>query len=367
MRNERLVKMARVLVNYSLEIEEGQKVLITGSPIAEPLLKEVYREAIRNGAHPETRLIMEGADEILLKEGSEQQIEYVSPIMELVAENYQALLSVKSEYNTRHLTNIDPNRLKKSRKAQNRLFQTIMQRASQGELKWCGTQYPTHATAQEAQMSLAEYTEFVFTACLLNEDNPQESWQKIHAEQARLIDYLNDVSCLHILSQDTDLKMNIKNRKWINCDGKNNFPDGEIFTGPVEDSVEGHIRFSYPGIYMGREIQDIQLEFKSGKVVKAQAAKGEKLLKTLLDTDKGSCYVGEIAVGTNYGIKSFTRNMLFDEKIGGTVHLALGNGYPESGSKNQSAIHWDLLCDMSQGGEIYADGELIYKEGNFTL
>lgn len=216
-------------------------------------------------------------------------------------------------------------------------------------------------------MSLHDYTEFVFQACLLQEENPLEAWMKIHDEQETIIGHLQGCSTLRFLSQDTDLTMNIEGRHWVNCDGKNNFPDGEIFTGPVEDSVEGHIRFSFPGIYMGRDIEDIRLHFEKGEVVKGEAGKGQDLLQAVLNTDKGARYVGEAAVGTNYGITRFTRNMLFDEKIGGTIHLALGNGYPETGSKNKSSLHWDLLCDMREGGEIYADGNLIYKEGAFIL
>ena len=214
-------------------------------------------------------------------------------------------------------------------------------------------------------MSLAEYAEFVFGAGLMNEDDPVAHWREIDAQQDKICQFLNTRSQLRIVSKDTDISMSIAGRKWINCSGHENFPDGEVFTGPVEDSVNGHIRFSFPGIYAGKEIEDIRLEFKDGKVVKATAAKGEELLQALLDTDAGARYVGEVAVGTNFGIQKFTRNMLFDEKIGGTVHLAIGASYPESGGKNESGIHWDMLCDMREGGEIYADGQLIYKSGKF--
>lgn len=169
----------------------------------------------------------------------------------------------------------------------------------------------------------------------------------------------------HVVSKDTDITYRVKGRKWENCDGRVNFPDGEVFTGPLEDSVEGHIRFSFPGIYLGKEIEDISLTFEKGKVVKSSAKKGEDFLNALLDTDEGSRFVGECAIGTNYGIDRFTRNMLFDEKIGGTIHMAVGRGMPETGSKNFSSLHWDMLCDMRDGGEIYADGELFYKDGKF--
>ena len=214
-------------------------------------------------------------------------------------------------------------------------------------------------------MSLAEYAEFVFGAGLLYHGDPVAEWRKIDAQQEKICDFLNRQSNLHILSRDTDITMSIAGRKWINCSGHENFPDGEVFTGPVEDSVTGYIRFSFPGIFAGQEIEDIRLEFEKGKVVKATAAKGQELLHALLETDTGARYVGEVAVGTNFGIQKFTRNMLFDEKIGGTVHLALGAAYPESGGKNVSGIHWDMLCDMREGGEIYTDDQLIYRNGKF--
>ncbi len=367
MPDPRIAKMARVLVNHSLDLKEGQKLAINSQEAAYPLIKEVFREGIRMGAYPETRLQLPGLTEILLKEGADHQVEYISPVVNLIANEYDALLSISAPLNTRELSNISPEKMRQSQRASTEIMQTFMKRAAEGKLSWCGTQYPTYAAAQEGNMSLDEYTEFVFGACLLNEKDPIAAWKKIHNQHEKYINHLEKCSELHFKSEDTDLKMNISGRKWENCDGKNNFPDGEIFTAPVEDSVNGHIRFSFPGIYLGREIEDIRLTFSRGKVVNATAKKGEDLLQTILETDDGSSYVGEIAMGTNYGIKHFTKNMLFDEKIGGTIHLALGNGYPETGSKNKSAIHWDLLCDMRTGGEIFADGELIYKDGNFQI
>jgi len=367
MSDPRITKMAQVLVNHSLGLKKGQKFVINSQETAYPLIKEVFREAIIKGAYPETRLQLPGLSEIILKEGADHQIEYVSPLTKLMANEYDAFLSIGAPINTRELSNIPPEKMRQLQRASREIMQTIMSRAAEGKLSWCGTQFPTNAAAQEGNMSLDEYTEFVFAACLLNEKDPIAAWEKIHENHQKYINYLEKCSELHFKSEDTDLKLSVAGRKWENCDGKNNFPDGEIFTAPIEDTVNGHIRFSFPGIYMGREIEDIRLSFSKGKVIDAQAKKGEDLLEAILDTDEGSRYVGEIAMGTNYGIKHFTKNMLFDEKIGGTIHLALGNGYPETGSKNQSAIHWDLLCDMRTGGEIFADGELIYRDGNFLI
>jgi len=234
-----------------------------------------------------------------------------------------------------------------------------------GSLRWCGTQFPTYADAQEASMSLNEYEDFVYGAGLLDMEDPVSEWKKISAYQDRWVKYLNTKKELHFLSEGTDIKVKVEGRKWINCDGKANFPDGEIFTSPIENGIDGYITFSFPGIYMGKEIEGIRLEIVEGKVVKATAQKGEDLLKMLIETDEGASYFGEVAIGTNYGIKKFTKNMLFDEKIGGTIHMAIGDSDPEAGGLNRSSIHWDMLCDMRNGGKIYADGELFYENGQF--
>ena len=214
-------------------------------------------------------------------------------------------------------------------------------------------------------MSLSDYEDFVYAACKVDQDDPIAAWKQQRAKQQHIVDFLNTRKQIRIVAPDTDLSYGVAGRQWINCYGDNNFPDGEVFTGPEENSAEGYIRYSFPAIYMGREVNDIRLWFEKGKVVKATADKGEELLHSLIAMDEGAAFLGEVAFGTNYGIQHFSRNMLFDEKIGGTVHLALGAGYPESGSVNKSGLHWDMLCDMRQGGEAYADGELFYKDGQF--
>lgn len=365
MRDVRHQKLANLLVNYSLKVKKGEYIILLGSPLSESLLKEIYKEVIKVGGHPEVVFTTEGFNEIMLKDGSDEQLQFISPITKIGAEKCDALIVLLGGQNTKGLSNVDAKRISFRRKAQREIMVTRMEREAKGEFRWVGTQYPTHSDAQEGNMSLEEYEEFVFSAGLLDKDNPSEEWERISKEQQKVVEYLDTKKTLHIVSQDTDLKMKIEGRKWINCDGKVNFPDGEVYTGPVEDSVEGHIRFSYPGIYAGKEIEDIRLEFKKGKVVKASAAKGEDLLLALLDTDEGARTIGEIAIGTNYGIDKFTKNMLFDEKIGGTIHAALGMSIPNSKGVNKSTIHWDMLCDMKDGGKIYADGELFYKNGKF--
>ena len=286
-------------------------------------------------------------------------------IYESILSKADVWLTAWGNRNTRMLSRIDSNKLKIHQQGASVWRKIYSDRTGDGSLRWCGTQYPTYADAQEASMSMSEYEDFVYGAGLLDSEDPVSEWKKISKEQDRWVKYLDSKSSLHIVSEGTDIMIGINGRKWINCDGKQNFPDGEIFTSPLENNINGYITFSFPGIFAGRQIEGIKLEVKDGKVINAWANKGEELLKSLLETDEGSSFFGEVAIGTNYGIKDFTSNMLFDEKIGGTVHMAIGDSMPEAGGKNKSSLHWDMLCDMRNGGKIYADGELFYENGKF--
>lgn len=365
--DNRIKKHAEVLLKYSVDLKKGEKIAIAGDVVTLPLIKESYRLAVELGALPQVMISSEELKEILLKGGSEEQIKYVPDSVKKAFETVDVMLSFFGGANTRMFSNVNPEKLKLSAQGSSEITKIFYERVAKKELRWCGTMFPNQANAQEANMSISEYEDFVYGAGYIDREDPVAEWKEIEKKQEDICNILNGKKHLRIVSKDTDLKMSIEGRKWVNCCGRVNFPDGEVFTGPVEDSVKGHIRFSFPGIYGGREIEDIQLTFESGKVVKAVAAKGQELLEQLLETDKGARYVGEIAVGTNYNIKKFTKHMLFDEKIGGTVHLAIGRSIPESLGKNQSAIHWDMLCDMKKGGEIYADGELVYKDGKFLI
>ena len=365
--DNRIKKHAKVLLKYSLDLKKGEKIVIVGDVVTLPLIKESYRLAVELGALPQVLINSEELKEILLKGGSEEQIKYVPDSVKKAFETVDVLLSFFGDSNTRMLSNINPEKMKLSAQGSSEITRIFFERVAKKELRWCGTMFPNQANAQEANMSISEYEGFVYGAGYIDRKDPIAEWKEIEKKQEGICNILNGKKHLRIVSRDTDLNMSIEGRKWVNCCGRVNFPDGEVFTGPVEDSVEGHIRFSFPGIYGGREIEDIQLTFERGKVIKAAATKGEELLEQLLETDKGARYVGEIAAGTNYNIKRFTKHMLFDEKIGGTVHLAIGRSIPESLGKNQSAIHWDMLCDMKKDGEIYADGELVYKDGNFLI
>lgn len=365
--DNRITKFAKVLVNYSLKIKKGDLLFINAAAVSEPLIKEVYKETILAGGNPFVSAGTEGLDEMMLKLGSDEQISYISPMERAVFDHANAMLTIMGVHNTKALSNVDPEKQSLRSKSRHELFVKMLQKMGTKEFNWCGTQFPTHSAAMDANMSLSEYEEFLFEACHLNSEDPVAEWKKVHDDQERLVQILNTKKHLEFKSKDTHLTMDVEDRKWINCDGQVNFPDGEIFTGPIENSVNGQIRFSYPAIHMGNEVEDVILTFKDGKVVNATAKKGEEFLKRMLDTDEGAKIVGEIAIGTNYEIPKFTKNILFDEKLGGTIHLAVGASIPESGGKNVSGIHWDMICDMKDGGEIYADGELIYKDGRFVI
>jgi len=363
----RISRLAKLLVHYSLRLKKGETVMIQSKIICAPLVREVYKEALLAGAHPMIFNSLEDDREILLKYGNDEQLSYIAPYSVELIKNVDAYLTIWGEDNTKSLSNIDPARMKLRSQAMTEYNKIYMDRMGSGALRWCGTQYPTNGSAMDAEMSLSEYEDFVYEAGHIDSDDPVAHWTKVHEEQERLVKILNTKSDFEIIAKDTHLKLSTKGRTWENCDGRVNFPDGEIFTSPVEDSVNGYIRYTYPAIYGGREVQDITLTFKDGKVVDAKAAKGEDYLLQMLDIDEGAKFVGEFAIGTNYDIEKFTKNILFDEKIGGTIHIAVGAGMPECGSKNASSLHWDMICDMKDGGEIYADGGLIYKDGKLLI
>jgi len=362
MTDPRIRKLAQVLVHYSLGLKAGQQIQIRSHPIAEELTLAVYEEVIKVGAFPFVQVTVPGLDEIYFKYANDAQLEYISPIRKLITETFDANLSIWTEHNTRALSGIDPSRMARASRAGAALSKKFMERAARGEMRWTLTAYPSQAMAQEADMGLLDYREFVYGAGMLNEPDPVDFWKTEGLHQRKLVSWLKGRDQVVMKGESVDIRLLIKDRVFISCDGKENFPDGEIFTGPVEDSVNGWIRFKYPAIEYGQEITDIELWFENGKVVKEKASKNQGLLTTMLDTDPGARYLGEWGIGTNYGIQRFTKNMLFDEKIGGTIHFAVGAGYPESGSKNDSGIHWDMLCDMHQS-EIQVDGDLFYQNG----
>jgi aminopeptidase len=358
---------AKALTGYSVDVKPGQTVAITGGVAAEPLLRAVYREVLARGGYPLMLPAFDGVSTDLLTRGSDEQLAFISPIERFLRTEADVTITVLAETNTKSRSGVDPSRQSFYQRARTDLFRTYMERAASGALEWTLTLFPTDAYAQDADMSTDDFADFVLRGCKLHEPDPIAAWKATAAEQQRLIDWLDGKSEIRLTGQDTDLTLSVAGRTWINADGRKNFPDGEVFTGPVETSAQGTVRFSYPVSVGGREVEDIRLRFEGGKVVEASAAKNEPFLIQQLDTDPGARYLGEFAFGTNFDISRFTRNILFDEKIGGTVHMAVGIGYPETGSTNQSAVHWDMICDLRKGGRVEVDGKLFLVEGRFAV
>jgi aminopeptidase len=367
MTDPRFEKMAKVLTHYSLELKKGDLFRIDGGYLTEPLIKAVYKEALLLGADPYTMISLEGISEILYKNATEEQLKFVSEIDRISYEKLNANLTLWGDWNTKYLSNVDSKKVATFLGARRDLFNRRLERIAKHELSWCGTLYPTQANAQDAEMSLPDFEDFVFNGCLLDKPDPIKEWQKLSNNQANFIKELSKRKVFRVKALDTELTFNVEGRKWVNCDGHMNFPDGEIFTCPIEESVEGQIRYTFPAVYQGKEVEDVRLKFVKGKVVEAKASKGEEYLNSMLNTDPGARYVGEFSFGNNYGIQRFIKHTLFDEKIGGTIHIALGATLPEAGGKNKSGIHWDMVCDLRKGSEIYGDDEIIYRDGKFLI
>jgi aminopeptidase len=365
MTDPRVERLARLIVDYSLGLREGQVFRIDALDAAQPLALECYRAALRAGAHAYANIGLPGLLESLLQDGSDEQLSYISPLQWEELEGLDALVTVWSEVNTRALSRVQPDRHTAYIAAQRKLSNRRWERISRGEMSWCGTLFPTNAHAQEAEMSLAEYEDFVFAACHVDEDDPAGHWRSAAAELEARAAELASVSELRVVGPDTDLTLGVAGRSWLAADGRYNMPDGEVFTSPVETETVGEIRYTFPALYHGREVEDVRLRFEGGRVVHAEASRGDDYLQSLLAMDEGARILGEVAFGLNYEIDRFTRNILFDEKIGGTMHFALGSGFPQTGGGNTSGLHWDMICDLRDEGEVYADGELVWKDGRF--
>jgi aminopeptidase len=358
--DERLQKLARVLVDYSVEVREGEQVAVFGEVGAEPLIKALYTRLLQVGAVPVLQVQLPGMQELFFEHAGEVHYKSIPSIRRFVAEEADAEIGIKAPSNTRALANVDPARQRALAELNKPLSEVMLEKN-----RWVLTLFPTEALAQEANMGLAAYEEFAFGAMGLNEDDPVRYWQEKSREQERLKERLEEAREIRLVGPGTDLTLSVEGRKFVNSAGRRNMPCGEVFTGPIEDSANGHVYFGVPAAIGGREVAGVSLRFREGKVVEAGAEKGEEYLRSLLDTDAGARYLGEIGIGTNYGIGQASANVLFDEKLGGTVHLAIGRSYKETGGKNDSSVHTDLVCDLREDGELYADGELIQKNGRF--
>jgi len=373
MHDPRLARLADVLVNYSVKVKKGNLVKILGSSVCEPLLLEIFKATVKAGGQPYLTMTSDAAAEEFLRLATPKQLAFENPINQYEIETIDCLISTWGNSNTKHLSNADPSKQARAQQARKKWFATYMQRTATpvgkpGNLRWVGTQFPTQSAAQDAEMSLREYEDFVFGAGLLDQDDPAAAWKAISTRQQKVVDYLNKVHEVRFKNANgTDLTVAVEGRKWINCDGRANFPDGEVFTGPIEDATKGVVHYTFPAVHDGREVDGIRLKFRGGRVVDASATRNEEFLIRMLDQDLGARVLGEIAIGTNYSIRRYVKNTLFDEKIGGTFHAAVGASIPESGGRNQSALHWDMVCDLRKQGTIEADGKVISRNGKFLL
>ena len=372
MTDTRVQKFAKVLVEHSARIKPGDRVLIEGTTAAEPLIRELFIQVLEKGGHPHPMVALPGMmpfsqDEMYVTYAKDTQLDFVPTFYKLAYDQFESRIRIHSATNTHGSGSVDPLKVQRRGKALNGITEAQMRRGAEGVFKWVTTLYPTDAYAQDAGMSIMDYSDFVFHAVHAHEDDPVTYWQSLKSKQQSAVDFMNGKSQVILRGPNVDLTLSVKGRIFDNSFGTYNMPDGEIYTGPVEDSVNGWVKFTYPAIYGGVAVEGAELTFNRGRVEKATAEKHQDYLLKMLETDSGSRYLGEFAIGTNFDINKFTGNILFDEKIGGTFHMALGAGYPETGSKNHSAIHWDMICDLRTDSEITVDGQLFYKNGQFVF
>jgi aminopeptidase len=365
--DNRIAAMADVLVDYSVEVKERDLVRIRGNYIAEPLLLALYERCLARGAHPLISAFLPQAEPIFYRLAQDHQLDFIWESRRWEIDNIDVDIFIISETNTRQLTHTDPLKQARAARANQPLSETFMKRAAAEVLRWTITLFPTEAHAMEAEMSLADYEDFFYQACLLGVDDPVSEWKNVEQKLSHVVEWMKPRNEVRIEAEGTDLTLEVGGRTFIAASGKANFPDGEFFTGPIENRTRGVISFTYPAIFGGRAVEGIRLEFDEGRVVDASATRNEDFLIKTLDTDEGSRVLGELGIGTNYGIDRFSGEILLDEKIGGTVHLALGESYPETGGVNQSAIHWDMVCDLRRGGRITVDGELLEEDGKLLI
>jgi aminopeptidase len=370
----RHTRLADVLINYSVNVKPGDRVAIFTQPPAMSLVEEIYRKILQAGGFPyvqlggmRTKVETETLSYYLFTEGNTDQIEHVNRFEKFIREEFECMVSLYSGTNTRAMSGVDPAKMSQRIKAYTDVTKAYQQRSASKDLRWVITMFPTDAYAQDAEMSLEEFEGYVYGTTFADQEDPVAEWKKIHDEQQTLVDWLAGKKQVEVKGPNVDLKLSIDGRGFANSDGEHNMPSGEIYTSPVEDSAEGWVRFNYPAIYSAREVEGIELTFEKGRVVKASAEKNEDFLLKMIATDEGASYLGEFAIGTNKRINRFIKNILFDEKIGGTIHMALGFGFPQIGGKNESAIHWDMICEMRDGGQIFVDGELFYESGEFKI
>jgi aminopeptidase len=366
-RDQRAEALAQILVRYSTRVAKGDVCVIQSTTAAESLVQAVYEEVLRAGGLPIMQLATSGAQAAFYALASEEQLDWIAPTATWAVENADVRIAIMGDVNARELSQADPRKQARAQKARKPLMETSMRRSASGEHRWALTLFPTHAYASEAGMSLRDYENFYYAACLATDGDPVTAWERQSDQVRRLAGWIEGKEEVRIRAAGTDLSLGVAGRRWIPCVGEHNMPDGEFFTGPIEDSVAGDVAFSFPASYGGRTVSGVRLRFDEGRVVDASAEQGEEFLQEMLDTDAGARRLGELGIGTNYGISTGTKEILLDEKIGGTVHLAIGMSYPETGGTNSSAVHWDMVCDLREGGSITVDGVELQRDGRFLV
>ncbi|HYE81482.1 MAG TPA: aminopeptidase [Clostridia bacterium] len=354
MMDHRISRFADMLLGHSLSVKEGENVVIRSGYLAKPLIDEFYRKAIDRGANVFVHVLADNQRKYFMENASKKQLENISTIYEDVYEKADAVLVIEAPENTKHLSNVPPRKNMEYNKALSPVLKKIMNK------RWVLTNYPVEAFAQDANMSLEEYEDFLFDAVLVD-------YKKMDRDMDKIISVFDEANTIRIVGRETDLTFSIEGRKGTKCSGQNNVPDGEVFYSPVTNSANGYIFYEYPAIRYGNQVDNVRLEFKDGKIISAWSDNNEQFLNQMLDTDEGARYLGEFGIGLNYGIKRFIKNILFDEKIGGTIHLAAGNAYDGSGGDNSSVLHWDMIKELRDSGEIYADNRQIMKNGIYLL
>jgi len=362
----RIEKLASILVDHSTRIQPGDRVAIEATTAAAPLVSALYARILERGGQPHLLLDLPEQDEIFFEHANDQQLEFIPTFRKLAYDQFESRIRIGSLTNTRSLSSVDPAKQKKRQAALSPILEAQFRRGAEKSFKWVTTLYPTEGYAMEAEMSLRSFEDFVFQACHTQEADPVAYWKSTEEKQRKMVEKLAGHNQVVVRGPNVDLSLSIQGRKFNNSCGIHNMPDGEIFTGPVEDSVNGWVRFTYPAITSGVMVEGVELTFSDGKVARATASKNQAFLLEMIGSDAGSCYVGEFAIGTNYDIDRFSHNILFDEKLGGTFHMALGAGYPETGSKNKSIIHWDMICGL-EDSEILVDGEVVYRDKKFLV
>lgn len=361
----RVTKLAQILVGHSTQIKPGDRVAIESTTAGEPLVRALYSTILESGGLPYPLIELPDQDEIYFSVSTDAQLDAIPPFRKLAYDQFESRIRIHSPTNPRALSNVDPSRQKRRQKALSPILEAQMRRGADRSFKWVTTLFPTEGLATEAEMGLHDYEDFVYRACHADQPDPVAFWHKVESDQQKIIERMKGHGQVTLRGPNVDLKLSIKDRVFMNSAGLNNMPDGEIYTGPVEDSANGWVHFSYPAIYNGVMVDGVELTFKNGRLEKIKADKNQPFLLEMCDSDAGARYLGEFAIGTNYEIDHFSRNILFDEKLGGSFHMALGSGYPETGSKNKSMIHWDMICGMKEDSDIALDGEVIYRNGHF--